>query len=152
MSHRAYVSVAFVFLFSLTGCQLTQSSKVYANSSLVVNDSAQSVPVHFIRSGGLWGAWVAVRVSLNGESLLEMRSESYASLSIRPGNYTLKVHSPSGKHFSENVSFSANTTYYILLLPGFYAPNVYSQHIRFKFIKRVHALELMEEFQMIPTE
>ena len=154
MPRRPYVLVALTVFLRVTGCALVAPSKVYDNPNHAVGGSDEGATVHFIRSGGLWAGAVAVRVFLDGEPLLRMRTKSYVTLAIKPGRYNMMTDGAATREnvFSEWVSFSPSETYHVLFSPGFYGPSELSQHIRFKFIKRAHALELMEEFQMIPTE
>ena len=135
-------------LWGLTGCALVAPSKIYDNETHIVSGAAESATVHFLRSCGAWGLWLAVQVDLDGESLLRMRSGTYATLGIKPGSYTMMVNLP-GRYdysFSETVSFSAGETYHVLLHPLGW------RDIRFKLIKPEHAERLMEEEITISIE
>ena len=145
-------SLVITGLWGLTGCALVAPSKIYDNETHIVSGAAESATVHFLRSCDLDGLWVAVRVDLDGESLLRMRSGTYATLAIKPGSYTMVIDSPRprGTDFYETVSFSAGETYHVLVYTGpFYG---YVKQIRFKIIKPEHAERLMEEEVAISIE
>ena len=91
MPQRRYVLVALTMVWGFTGCALVLPSEVFDDSNHIVGGSAESATVHFIRSGGSYGAAIAVRVSLDGEPLLRIRTKSYSTLVIKPGRYNMTL-------------------------------------------------------------
>lgn len=86
-TRRARLVLALVLLVTAGAC----SSKLYIHPAVSDPEHDQAAEVYFFRERHLAGSANATLVRLNGENLLRLRSGTYTSVQLKPGNYVVDV-------------------------------------------------------------
>lgn len=150
--------VILSFVVALAGCATLSPSEVVENIYLTDGAPGDVATVNFIRLDGKYGAGVAIPIYLNSTLAMRLRIKSYATLPLKPGQYTIRVadrvsRSLSGRRgeiFFGALIFSPGETYYLFFYPEKYGQEWTQVRIRFKETDEFEAKKVMGSFKFIP--